>query len=71
MSDELDRLKAEIEVLLAKFKRSTDLAEKQTLLKRVEFVLGQASEIALATPDGPASRKTRAQAKTHLKETGH
>jgi hypothetical protein len=46
MSKALEQLKSEIEGMLGKFKSSTDLEEKQELLKKIELALKQASELA-------------------------
>jgi hypothetical protein len=46
MSKTLERLKAEIESMLLKFRSSTDLEEKQQLLKKVQLALEEAGELA-------------------------
>lgn len=46
MSKSFERLKAEIEAMLLKFRSSTNLDEKQKLLKEIELALEEAGELA-------------------------
>ena len=69
MSDALKEIKNDIETILAKFKSSTDLAEKQRLLKEAEFALEKAGEIVFA-PLGAANRRSRVRAKTRSRGRG-
>jgi hypothetical protein len=46
MSKTFEQLRVDIEQMLVKFKSSTDLEEKQQLLKKIQLALAEAGELA-------------------------